>query len=204
MCKARAIPGIVAVVMAADSSVAVQKPTVTYRSMDVAHIGAEGFTFNLHLDIHNPNSFAIPLGESTYALKFGNVPILQGRVRPVGVIPAGGTLPLTLPISLTWMNALGAEEVIRRNGGDIPYSVEGQLGFDIHVPQLLILRQPLRVPLRYSGVVPVRDLLQDPSILLRSPAAARLAQIALGLLLSPRTQPAAPPIGRPGPPAAPR
>jgi hypothetical protein len=104
---------------------------------------------------------------------------------------------MTLPISLTWQNVLGAEEVIRHNRGDIPYTLEGQLGFDMSVRQLLIFKQPLRVPLRYSGVVPVRDLLKDPSLLLRSPAVARLAQLAIGYIFSRQTQPAPAPRGAP-------
>jgi LEA14-like dessication related protein len=171
---------------------ALQKPAVTYDSMSVVNIGAEGFTFNLNIQIHNPNSFSIPLGESTYALRIGDVPILQGRARPTGVVPANGVLPLTLPISLTWPNVLGAEEVMRHNRGDIPYTLEGQLGFGVNAPQLFLFNQPLRVPLRYSGVVPVRQWLKDPSLLLRSPALARLAQIALGHVLGQQTRPAAP------------
>lgn len=97
---------------------------------------------------------------------------------------------MTLPISLTWQNVLNAEEVIRHNRGDIPYTLEGRLGFDLNVPQLLIFKQPLRLPLRYSGVLPVRELLKDPSLLLRSPAVARLAQIAVGYIFSRQTQPA--------------
>jgi LEA14-like dessication related protein len=185
--------------MAAAALGAVQKPTLTYRSMDVAYIGAEGFTFNLNLEIHNPNAYSIPLGETTYSLKFGDVPILQGRARPVGAVPPNSSLLLTLPISLTWQNVLGAEEVIRRNRGDIPYTLEGRLGFDVDVPQLLIFHKPLRVPLRYSGVVPVRELLKNPSLLLRSPAMARLAQIAVGYVFSQQTQPA--PVPRRAPPA---
>jgi LEA14-like dessication related protein len=184
------LPAVIWVMCAAAVTFgAVQNPTVTYRSMDAANISPEGFTFNLNIEVNNPNAFSIPLGETTYALKFGDVPILQGRARPVGEIPANGTLPLTLGISLSWANVLGAEEVIRHNGGNIPFTVEGRLGFDMNVPQLLIFKQPLRVPLRYSGVVPVRELLKDPSLLLRSPAVARLAQIAVGLIFHPQTQP---------------
>jgi LEA14-like dessication related protein len=193
MTKLALSTGVLVLCMAAGVSAGVQRPTIAYDSMSVAEIGAQGFTFNLHLRISNPNDYAIPLGESTYALRFGDVPILQGRARPTGEIPAKGTLQLTFPVTLTWQNVLGAEEVIRRRGGDIPYTLEGQLGFDVNVPQLLIFSQPLRLPLRYSGVLPVRELLKDPLVLLRSPAAARIAQIALNLLMHPQTQPASPP-----------
>lgn len=199
MYKVHALSGILVVCIAVGTYGAVQKPVVKYRSASVAYIGAEGFTFNLNLDVQNPNSFAIPLGESTYALKFGNVPILQGRARPVGQIPANSTLLLTLPVNLSWQNVLGAEEEIRHYGGNIPYTLEGQLGFDMNVPQLLIFHQPLRVPLRYSGVLPVRELIKDPLVLLRSPAAARLAQIVVGLVFSQQTQPASPPPPEPPP-----
>ncbi len=192
MSKLGVLAGACVLCIAAGAYGALQKPTLTYDSMDVVNIGADGFTFNLNIQIHNPNPFAIPLGESTYALRIGDVPILQGRARPTGAVSANGELPLTLPISLSWQNVLGAEEVIRQHRGDIPYTLEGQLGFDMNVRQLLVFKRPLRVPLRYSGVVPVRELIRNPSILLRSPAAVRLAQIALDMVLTRATQPAQP------------
>jgi LEA14-like dessication related protein len=192
MSKVGVLAGACVLCVAAGAYGALQKPTVTYDSMSVINIGAEGFTFNLNIQIHNPNPISIPLGESTYALRIGDVPILQGLARPTGAVPANGVLPLTLPISLSWQNVLGAEEVIRHHGGDIPYTLEGRLGFDVNIRQLLVFKEPLRVPLRYSGVVPVRDLIKNPSILLRSPAAVRLAQIALDMVLSRATQPSQP------------
>lgn len=193
MNRLNVLVGICVVCTAAGSSRAMQKPTVVYDSMSVVNIGAEGFTFNLNIQIRNPNSFAIPLGESTYSLRIGDVPILQGRARPAGAVPPGGVLPLTLPISLSWGNVLGAEEVIRHHKGDIPYTLDGQLGFNMNIRHLLIFNQPLRVPLHYGGVVPVRELIKNPSVLLTSPSAARLAQIAVGLVFNRATQPSPPP-----------
>jgi len=192
MSKYCVLGGACVLYIAAGAYGALQKPRVTYDSMSVVNIGADGFTFHLNIQIHNPNSFAIPLGESTYALRIGDVPILEGRARPTGGVPANGSLPLTLPIRLSWLNVLGAEEVIRHNRGDIPYTLEGQLGFDVSTRQLLLFKQPLRVPLRYSGVVPVRELIRNPSVLLTSPAAVRLAQIALDVVLNRATQPSPP------------
>lgn len=164
-----------------------QPPTVTFKSAAVDYIGAEGFTFNFVIDLHNPNDFAIPLQEATYTLYIGDTPILQGKARPPGTIPARGDLEFKLPVSLSWTNVLGAEEAIRARRGDIPFTLEGTLAFDA---SRLRADQPTAVPLRYSGVVPVRQILHDPMVILRSPAAKRLAEIAISQVFSQASQPA--------------
>lgn len=66
---------------------AVQSPTLVYKSMDVAYIGAEGFTFDLNIEIQNPNSIPLPLGETTYSLKFGTCPSCKAVPGPAGRSP---------------------------------------------------------------------------------------------------------------------
>src|SRR5678816_4348004 len=61
-------------------------------------------------------------------------------------------------------------------GGDIPYDLDGGLSFDTGNP----FGGALRVPLRHSGTLPLRQVLNDPQALLRNPAARRLATTVLG------------------------
>ena len=59
----------------------VQKPTASLRSADVGAITTDGFTANFALDVHNPNSFELPLTNADYALS-----LLQRALTPKGVI----------------------------------------------------------------------------------------------------------------------
>jgi len=65
---------------------------------------------------------------------------------------------------------------VRDSGGDVPYDLQGGLSFDTGNP----LVGSLRVPLRYSGTLPLKRVLSDPEALLRSEAARKLAGEVLG------------------------
>lgn len=171
-----------------------QPPKVTFRDVDLVNVNADGMTIDFHIEIYNPNPVAVPLQQADYTLRIGNVQILRGRARPPGTLPANGTLQISLPVSLTWQNVLSAEETIRHQGGDIPYTFDGTLTFDVHQ---LRLDQPARLEMHYSGTLPIRQVLRDPSLLLRSPALRRLAQIVLDQVFNRPTQ------SRPAPPPQP-
>jgi LEA14-like dessication related protein len=160
----------------------VQKPTASLRSADVGAITAEGFTANFDLDVHNPNSFALPLTNADYGLSLGGVKVVNDTVKPEGSIPAGGSRAVTIPVRLSFQDLLKAEEAIRAGGGDVPYELDGSLGFT-GGGGIAALGIPTKLPLRYSGTLPLRKVLADPMVLLNSPAARRLAGKGLESLL---------------------
>jgi LEA14-like dessication related protein len=161
----------------------VQKPTASLRSADVGDISAEGFTAKFDLDVHNPNAFALPLSDADYALSLGGVKVVNDTVKPDGSIPAGGSRGVTIPVRLTFQDLLKAEEAIRAGGGDVPYQLDGALGFT-GGGGLAALGVPTKIPLRYSGTLPLRKVFADPTVLLNSPAARRLAGKGLESLLN--------------------
>ena len=55
----------------------VEKPTATFRGMDVADITPHGFTMNVDLDVHNPNSVSLPLTDAEYTLSLGGVNVVD-------------------------------------------------------------------------------------------------------------------------------
>ena len=154
----------------------VQKPTAAVTGMSVRGVDAEGFTLDFALDVSNPNRFALPLSAADYELGVGGVEVLRGEAAPHRSIPANGTLAVTLPVSVGFENLLKAEQAVRDTGGNVPYDLAAGLSFDTGSP----LAGKVRVPVRYSGTLPLRRILSDPEALLRNPAAKRLAASLLG------------------------
>lgn len=154
----------------------VQKPTASVTAMTLGEVDAHGFTMNFGVNVANPNAMALPLAGTDYKLGIGGVGVLNGKTKAQGKIPAKGSRDVTVPVSVAFENLLSAEQAIRDSGGDVPYDLEGGLSFDTGNPLL----GSLRVPLRYSGTLPLKRVLSDPEALLRSEAARKLAGEVLG------------------------
>jgi LEA14-like dessication related protein len=161
----------------------VQRPTASLRSADVGAVTTDGFTANFALDVDNPNSFELPLTDADYALSLGGVQVTDGTVKPGGSIPGKGSTPVTIPVRLSFERLLKAEEAIRAGGGDVPYELDGALGFS-GGSGLAALGIPTKIPLKYSGTLSLRKVFADPTVLLNSPAARRLAGKGLESLLN--------------------
>jgi LEA14-like dessication related protein len=160
----------------------VQRPTATLQSADIGAVNAEGFTVNFAVDVANPNAVALPLTDANYALSLGGVKVVDDKVSPGGSIPAGGSTGVMIPVRLRFEDLLKAERAIRAGGWDVPYAFDGALGFT-GAGGLASLGVPARIPLRYSGTLPLRKVFADPAVLLNSPAARRLAGKGLEGLL---------------------
>ncbi|MGH7214197.1 MAG: LEA type 2 family protein [Tepidisphaeraceae bacterium] len=157
-----------------------QQPTAAIKAMNLGSADEKGFTMNFDVDVTNPNSVALPISNTDYTLALGDVKVLEGKAKPADSIPANGTASVMLPVQVTYQNLFAAEKAIRASGGDVPYAFDGALAFNAGG---LIPGQGLRVPLNYKGRLPVGQILKDPMILMRSPAARELAAKALGGLM---------------------
>lgn len=151
----------------------VQQPSASLNSAEVGELTAEGFTVNFDLGLRNPNAFELPLTDANYALSLGGVKLIDDKASPGGSIPAGGTSNVVLPVRLSFDSLLKARRAIAAGGGDVPYEFDGALGFAAS-GGLASLGVPNRIPLRFSGTLPLRRILSDPQTLLNSPAARRL------------------------------
>ena len=162
------------------SSLNVQKPTGTITGMNVKSIDASGFTMNFDVDLKNPNTVALPLSTADYKLGLGGVNVVEGKAKPEGSIPAGGSKSITLPVTLTYENLLAAEQAIVKGGGDVPYSLDGGLSVETGMPML----GKVRVPLQYSGTLKLKEILNNPQAIMQNPAAQKLARQLIGGLFS--------------------
>ena len=164
------------------SSTSVQTPTASFQSAEVGALTADGVTLNFDFGIDNPNDFDLPLRNADYALSLGGVKVIDDEAKPKGALRARERTSVTVPVRLSFDDMLKAGRSVWAGGGDIPYEFDGALGFT-GGGGLAALGMPQRIPLRYSGTLPLRRLISDPQVLLSSPAARRLAQWGLGTLM---------------------
>ena len=181
------ISGLLAVAMycclsAGCSGVNLRRPTLAVQSMAIQEITPAGFTMLFDVDVANPNSVALPLADVDYKLGLGGVDLLDGKAKTGKErIAANDSQTVALPVHVTFENLLAAEAAIRKGAGDVPYALDAT--FEFPSGAIALLNQPMRVPLKYSGTLRTRELLKDPTVLLRSPAARKLAERALGSIL---------------------
>ena len=154
-----------------------KQPTASFKTMNVTDVTPQGFTMAFDMDVQNPNAATLPLSGSSYQLGVGGVKLLEGKAKPTGSLPANGSLPVTLPVTVTFDNLLAAEKSIVGGGGQVPYSFTGSL--DVSTAAKL-LGNSISVPLKYEGTLDVKKLVQDPQVLMQSPAAKKLAQQLIG------------------------
>ena len=83
-------------------------------------------------------------------------------------------------MTVTYENLLAAEQAIVKSGGNVPFALDAGLSLDSGSP----LAGKLRVPLEYSGTLPLRDILNNPQALLHNPAAQKLAKELMGSLFN--------------------
>ena len=154
----------------------VQKPTAAVTGMAVKGVDANGFTMNFNVDLKNPNTMALPLTAADYKLGLAGMNVLDGKAKPEGSIPAGGSKSIVLPVTMTYENLLAAEQGIVKSGGNVPYVLDGGLSLNTGTPML----GDIRVPLQYNGTLPLKEILNNPQAVMQNPAAQKLAKELLG------------------------
>lgn len=162
------------------SSMSLDKPTASIKGMSIADVNTTGFTMNFDVSVANPNTVELPLSNADYKIALGGVKVVDGKAKSSGVIPAKGSHSVAVPVTLTYENLLAAKSAIVKSGGNIEYALDGGLSVDTGAPFL----GSLRVPLTYSGTLPLRDILKDPMIVLKSPAAQKIAKEIFGSIFS--------------------
>lgn len=157
-------------------SLQIEKPTASVKGMTVKDVNTSGFTMNFDVDVANPNSVALPFANADYKLALAGVQLVDGKVKPDGAIPAKGSRSVAVPVTLTYDNLLAAKDALVKSGGNFEYALDAGISVDTGAPIL----GNLRVPLKYSGKLPLKDILSNPSVLLRSSAAKKLAAELFG------------------------
>lgn len=111
----------------------VSAPNVSLRNVHVQNIEFGSQTFILAFDVTNPNPFPLPIKTISYGVKLDGHRFASGEAKSALTVPAGGDGEFAISVDLNLLQTAPqllfiVEDATRR---DIPYSLEGQLGFDI-------------------------------------------------------------------------
>jgi hypothetical protein len=161
-----------------------QPPTASFRSASVADLSPAGVTANFDVDVHNPNSFDIPVDAADYKLSLSGIQVIDDQAKPTGSVPAKADLLVTVPVHLRFDQLLQAEKEIAKSGGNVPFDFDGALEFSLgKIP----FSKSIKIPLHFSGTLPFRDagnrVIRDPATLadlLRDPSSRKFLESALG------------------------
>jgi len=152
----------------------VQKPTASVVGMQIGDVRGKSFVMNFEVNVSNPNKVELPVGAAEYRLALSGVEIASGKANPQGTAPAGAGVLVTVPVAVTYESLLNVEESIVRHGGEVPYALDGSVLVDAGGLTLT------RVPIQFSGVVKLQEVLKNPHVLMHSLAAQQLAKQVFG------------------------
>jgi hypothetical protein len=158
----------------------VDPPSVTVRGIELGEVDADGIEFKLDLGLRNPNDFDLGLAKSDYKLSLAGQRLLTGRVNPKTNLPALGEADVVFPVVVRWDDLLDLTDLFERGGsadGDLPFTFDARLG--VKPPGPAGWFGGRSIPVTYTGKLPVRSAVDDPRLLLRSPAVRKMLEILL-------------------------
>ena len=140
----RALPAA-ALALCAGCALFYRAPEVTFGGVALETMGGQGASFQIALQVHNPNGYAIGLDQMTYRLSIGGVEAASGATDASVRIPARSSTAVRLPVSLEWERLrAGGWELL--TSGRVDYVVEGEAAFSIPAASF-------RRPYRQSGTI---------------------------------------------------
>lgn len=146
-------------------------PSAIVQGAELGDVTGDGLTMNLNLLVTNPNKNPLPIGKSSYTMTVSGVRIVEGETEVNVKLPASGSAPVTLPVTVKWDDLLKVKDALVSSRGDVPYRIDGRIGLGGSQPIL----GRASIPIEYSGTIPLRQALSDPTVLLRSRALRELA-----------------------------
>ncbi|GAO03917.1 LEA type 2 family protein [Anaeromyxobacter sp. PSR-1] len=144
--------------------------------------GADAYGVALALSgrIENPNPMALPVAGFTYAFEVMGAPAGGGQVASELVLPAGGAVPVTVPVRLRWADVPGFLEAlatrpslpvtvsgaarVRAGGGTVavPYRMDGSVVLP-RLPSVTLADAVVRESTLFHTVVELRVSVRNPN-----------------------------------------
>ncbi|WP_257450803.1 LEA type 2 family protein [Archangium lipolyticum] len=120
-------------------------PQVQFESPRISNVTLQGATVEFPLVVRNRNSFPLPVGGISGALKVAGASVGTLSTGDLGLLEAGSTRQLTLPLNINFLRAASAATALR-SGGNAQVKLEGQLvsggqNVPLDVSQLLNFRR---------------------------------------------------------------
>lgn len=128
----------------------VSAPNVSLRNVHVESLDVDEQTFVLSFDVTNPNPFPLPINSISYGVKLDGIRFASGQTGSNFTVPASSDGEFAISVNLNLFRTAPQLLFVVRDGvrSDIPYTLEGSLGFDI----------PYAKPVRFESTGRVRLL----------------------------------------------
>lgn len=134
--------------------VAVESPEVTLKKVDLADLDFSQQTFVLSFDVHNPNSFALPVNYVSYGVKLDDQQFASGESVAEFTIPARGEGEFVIRVDLDLLRTAPhlLYKVRDATTRDLPYQLQGKLGIDLPLVDKVAFRKSGEIRL-YADMV---------------------------------------------------
>lgn len=109
-------------------------PHIALSGISLHGVSLDGLSFDVKLEVHNRNAFALPVGGLAYALKLGGSEVLGGAKQVVGTVPAGGKTTIAIPVKIPFAKAADAAgKLMRGQAADVQLDGNASFG-SVQVP----------------------------------------------------------------------
>lgn len=125
----------------------IASPAVHLESVEVQKLGLYGQTFLLGFSVHNPNPFALPVGNVRYEIRLDGERFAGGETRSGFVVAPDATTRFSISVELDLMQSASGFNTLIESGFErtMRYELAGSLAVD--------LRSAKPVPFAESGRV---------------------------------------------------
>ena len=124
-------------------------PEVSFAKARLVGLNFESARLEMDLAVANHNSYSIPYGALEYMVSTDQGRLFSGRMDGGGVLKAGETNPLTLPVTVTFADLMKFATNFKL-GANVAYTLEGSMM--LKVPVL----GEIKLPLHDKGTMPTR------------------------------------------------
>lgn len=104
-------------------------PTIELKNIEVRGIALDGGSLNLMLDVYNPNDYRMDATRMTYTLIADTMMVATGAVDHRVTLNKKDHNAVTLPVSFSMKELMGAAEVMLRKGS-VDYQIKGEVTVD--------------------------------------------------------------------------
>ncbi len=88
--------------LAVTSCSQIVEPVVTMTGVDFRGISIEGLSFNLMMDVENPNGFGADISDLEYRILLDNAEVANGLQEDTIVVPAKSVVEVGIPFVIVW------------------------------------------------------------------------------------------------------
>jgi LEA14-like dessication related protein len=104
----------------------VQEPQLRFQRVTPTAFSLGGAGFNFDFEVTNPNPLGLRLSQVTYRLALNQRPLISGEVAEGIALPAHGSAPLSIPLSLAFKDLVAAVGEIGTSP-NLPYQLSGKV-----------------------------------------------------------------------------